>query len=312
MTMRRFAIATAFALMGAGAQAQGFSIESCDSVSTFDAVPARAITLNQQATEVMLALGLEGHLIGTAYLDDEIPTQWADAYSGIPVLAEGYPAREVVLAEDPDFLFAGFASAFNERNLGLEAEWHDMGVGTYVVHAECRNLHPADQPMTTESIFIDLARIGALFGVEEEAAEIAEGIAARLDAVASSAPGEGLRAFLYDSGADTAFTAGCCGAPGLLLESVGFENIAGNVEGRWADLAWEAVVTADPDVIVLIEAEWSTAEEKRQHMLNDPVLSELDAVRNERFITVPFSETLLGLRFVDGVERIVAALVEGV
>lgn len=309
MIMRRFAIAAAFALIGAGAQAQDVSIESCESVSRLDAVPSRAITLNQQATEVMLALGLEDHLIGTAYLDDAIPAQWADVYGTIPVLAEGYPAREVVLAEDPDFLFAGFASAFNDRNLGFEGEWQEIGVATYLVHAECRNLHPADQRMTTESIFIDLERIGALFGVEDRAAGIADDIQARLEAVATV--GEGVTAFLYDSGTDTALSAGCCGAPGLLLESVGFENIAGDVEGRWVDLAWEAVVAADPDVIVLIEAEWSTAEEKRQHLVSDPVLSELDAVRNGRFITVPFSETLLGLRFVDGVERIAAALAEG-
>src|SRR5690606_31760065 len=158
------------------------------------------------------------------------------------------------------------------------SEWRDIGVATYLVHAECRNLHPADQRMTTESVFVDLDRIGALFGVEERAGELAADIRERLQAAATEAPGEGLTAFLYDSGTDTAFSAGCCGAPGLLMESVGLENIAGDVEGRWADLAWEAVAAADPDVIVLIEAEWSTAEEKRQHLLTDPVLSELDVV----------------------------------
>ncbi|GGA58032.1 ABC transporter substrate-binding protein [Pelagibacterium lentulum] len=309
MTMRKLALAFSLSLFATGAMAQNLTIESCDSVSTLDAVPSRAITLNQQATEVMLALGLEDHMIGTAYIDDAIPEQWLEAYNSVPVLAERFPAREVVLAEDPDFLFAGFASAFNDRNLGAESEWHDIGVATYLVHAECRNLHPADVRMTTDSIFIDIERIAALFGVEAEGEAIAADIETRL--AAAGRPGEGLKAFLYDSGTDTAFSAGCCGAPGLLLETAGFENIGADVEGRWADLAWEAVVTAEPDVIILIEAEWSTAEDKRNHLLNDPVLSELEAVREERFIVVPFSETLLGLRFVDGVERLAAALSEG-
>ncbi|WP_196260527.1 ABC transporter substrate-binding protein [Pelagibacterium limicola] len=308
MTIGKLALAAAIALVAGGAQAQGLSIESCDSVSTLDATPSRAITLNQQATEVMLALGLEGQMVGTAYIDDAIPEQWAQAYASVPVLADRYPAREVVLAQDPDFLFAGFGSAFNDRNLGAESEWQEIGVATYVVHAECRNLHPADRRMTTESIFIDLERVAALFGVEVEGEAISADIRARLQAVGRS--GEGLKAFLYDSGTNTAFSAGCCGAPGLLLETVGLENIGGEVEGRWADLAWEAVMTADPDVIVLIEAEWSTAEDKRNHLLNDPVLSELEAVKSGRFIVVPFSETLLGLRFVDGVERLAAALAQ--
>ena len=92
------------------------------------------------------------------------------------------------------------------------------------------------------------------------------------------------------------------------MESVGLTNIAANVEGRWADLAWEAVVTADPDVIVINDAGWSTAEEKIAYMEADPVLSQLRAVKEQRYVTVPFSETILGVRFVDGVERLAAGL----
>lgn len=307
--MKRTSLAlAALALATLPSVAQDLTIESCETVSSFSAVPSRVITLNQQATEIMLALGLESHLVGTAYLDDAIPKRWRAAYEGVPVLAAEYPAREVVLAQNPDFLFAGFNSAFGEKALGSQQEWNDLNIGTYLVNAECRNLHPANVALTTEPIFIDLERIGALFGVEDKAAEIATDIRTRLEAVAGNNPGQGRRAFLYDSGTDTAFSAGCCGGPGLLLSSVGLENTAANVEGRWADLAWEAVVTANPEVIVLIDAEWSTAAEKIAHLKADPVLSTLDAVRNERFVTVPFSATLLGVRFVEGVEDLGAQL----
>ena len=63
-------------------------------------------------------------------------------------------------------------------------------------------------------------------------------------------------------------------------------------------------MAADPDVILLIEADWSTAADKRAYMEADPVLSELRAVKEGRFVTVPFSETLLGMRFADGVENL--------
>lgn len=306
--MKPLPLALALVLLAAPAVAQERSIESCETVSTFPAVPERVITLNQQATEIMLALGLEAQMIGTAYLDDEIPERWRAAYEAVPVIADEYPAREVVLAANPDFLFAGFASAFADTALGAQQGWNEIGIGTYLVHAECRNLFDGTEPLTTDPLFTDLERIGALFGVEDRAEALAGGLHARFAAVADADPGAGQRGFLYDSGDDTAFSAGCCGAPGLLLDSVGLQNIAAGVEGRWADLAWEAVVEADPEVIVLVDAEWSTADEKIAHLHADPVLSELAAVQAERFVIVPFSATVLGVRFIEGVEDLGAAL----
>ena len=85
-------------------------------------------------------------------------------------------------------------------------------------------------------------------------------------------------------------------------------NIAADLEGRWVDLAWERVVQANPDVIVLIEADWSGAAEKRAYMEADPVLAELDAVRDGKFMTIPFSQTVLGMQFADGVDNLSAQL----
>ena len=49
-----------------------FDLENCGLVQTIEDVPQRAVTMNQGATEVMLALGLEGSMVGHAWLDDEI------------------------------------------------------------------------------------------------------------------------------------------------------------------------------------------------------------------------------------------------
>lgn len=295
-------------LIGGMAQAGPVTIDSCAGSHTYDAPPARAVTLNQQATEVMLALGLENRMAGTAYMDDDIPAQWRDAYAKVPVLAEKYPASEVVLAAEADFLFAGFSSAFSEDNLGAADKWRGLGIGTYVADASCKSFHPKDRPLTVEPILKDIETIGKIFGVEDRAAELAAATMARLEAVKGRAAGAGQTAFLYDSGDDTPFSIGCCGGPALVAETVGLENISGDLEGAWVDLAWERVVAADPDVIVLIEADWSSAAEKRAYMEADPVLAELTAVKEGRFVTVPFSQTLLGMQFADGVESLNAQL----
>lgn len=308
MTLKSLLLVSSLALLATPAFAVDRSIDSCGTVSTFEAIPTRVITLNQQATELMLALGLEGNLIGTAYMDDTIPERWQAAYDSVKVISDRYPAREVVLAENPDLLFAGFASAFGEKATGPQAEWNALGIPTYLVEAECRDKHPPTVKLTTAPLFTDLERLGALFSVEDRAKVIADDIQSRLDAVAGANPGAGRTAFLFDSGTETAFSAGCCGAPALLMEAVGLKNISDGVEGRWADLAWEAVATAKPEVIVLIEAAWSSSAEKIEFLKADPVLSELDAVKNERFVVIPFSATLLGVRFVEGVEQLGADL----
>jgi iron complex transport system substrate-binding protein len=306
--MKTLSLSLAVILAAGSAHADPVTIESCAGAHTYETTPTRVVTLNQQATEVMLALGLEGSMVGTAYMDDEIPVQYADAYNTVPVLAERYPAREIVLAAEPDFLFAGFASAFSEDNLGEAQYWRDLGIGTYVVNASCRTLNPDDVPLTTQPIFTDIEVIGQIFDVEDRASALIAEMEARLDAVQENANGTGMSVFLYDSGDDTPFSIGCCGGPALVASMVGLESISADVPGTWVDLAWERVVAADPDVIILIEADWSSAAEKRAYMEADPVLSQLRAVREGRFITVPFSQTLLGMQFADGVENLNAQL----
>src|SRR5690606_25561868 len=137
----------------------------------------------------------------------EIPAQWRTAYDSIDTHYEEVPAREVVLATNADFLLSGFVSAFRDEQLGSQQEWHDLGVGTYLVNSECRNIYDGTEPMTTDPIFVDIERLGALFAVEERAGEVAADIRARLDAIRDDNAGEGLTAFLFDSGTDTPYSA---------------------------------------------------------------------------------------------------------
>lgn len=297
-------------LIASAAAADPVTVDNCGTPHSYDTAPTRAITLNQQATEVMLALGLEDAMVGTAYLDDTIPSQWQDAYDSVPVLAEKYPAAEVVLANEPDFLFAGFSSAFAEDNLGDAQKWHDLGIGTYLVDASCKAKHPKDVPLTIAPILKDIEVIGDIFDVADRADALIADTQSRIEAVQNDPAGAGRTAFIYDSGTDTPYSIGCCGGPALVAKSAGLTSISAEVEGTWVDVAWETVVAADPDVIVLIEASWSTAAEKRAYMENDPVLGQLSAVKAGRFVTVPFSETLLGMRFADGVENVNAQLAE--
>ena len=81
---------------------------------------------------------------------------------------------------------------------------------------------------------------------------------------------------------------------------LGEENLYIYLDKGWDNVAWEKVVEADPDVIVLADASWSTATSKQAYLESDPVLSQLRAVKNKAYVTIPFSESTPGIRLVDG------------
>lgn len=287
---------------GADAAAFPVTIVNCDIEATYEAAPSAAVTMNQAATEIMLALGLADSMVGTAYLDDEILPELADAYAAIPVLSEGYPSSEVLLAAEPDFVYGSYRSAFGPDAAGDRDGLAGAGIGSYNSPAACPD-RPADFVLTTDVMFQEIADIGTIFGVSDRA----EALIAEQQALLDGAQFDGaadVTVAWWDGGLDAPSVGACCGAPGLLMRALGVANVFEELPGGWADASWEAFVDADPDVIIIIDAEWSTADDKIAHLRNDPALSAMAAVEGERFVIVPFSATTPGVRVVPAIAQL--------
>jgi iron complex transport system substrate-binding protein len=283
------------------------TIENCGLTFTYAKPPQRAVALNQHATEVMLALGLEDHMVGTAYLDDQILSKYQAAYSQIPVLAGQYPSLEVLLSVEPDFIYGGFPSAFQEEAAGPQSDLLDLGINSYLTSGNCK---PAGSAFSLDDVYADILNIGRIFGVEARAEALIAEIQASLTEVqaAVASVDTPLRVFLYDSGDDAPYTAACCGTAGLIIELAGGWNIFDDVAGNWGTVSWEEVIARDPEVIVLIEAEWSTAEEKLELLKSNPALAGLTAMKEEQIVVLPFSYTTAGIRNALAVRQLAEAL----
>lgn len=290
---------------------RNFPVEltSCGHTSTITARPTRAVTLNQGATEVVLALGLEDQLAGTAYLDDEVPAKWRAAYDEVPVLSKEYPTHEVMLEARPDFVYASYASAFDRSVAGTRDSLDEAGTGSYLSPFGCDDEGQRSTP-SFEAVWSEIDTVAAAFGVPERAATFRARQRTTLDEVAATRAGKGIDVFWFDSGDKTPFVGAGGGGPQLILDAVGATNIFADIDGGWADGNWEDVIAADPDVIVLADASWSTAADKISYLENDPVLSQLRAVRARAFITIPFSESTPGVRLADGAESVSNQLAE--
>lgn len=275
------------------------TISSCGFSSTITAKPRRAVTLDQGATDVALALGLGDQLVGTAYLDDVVPDKWKAVYDSIPVLAKEYPTHERLLAARPDFVYASYASAFDPKVAGTQSELAAQKVGFFLSVYGCDD-KKKQPPTSFEGVWGEIDSIAKAFGVPERAAAIRTEQEKELARLRATDAGKGVRAFWYDSGTKTPYVGVGNGGPQLVLDAVGATNVFADVAGTWANGSWEKVVAADPDVIVLADASWDSAAKKIAYLEKDPVLRKLRAVREKRFVTLPFSESTPGVRLVDG------------
>lgn len=257
----------------------------------FPEAPKRAVTLNQHATEVMLALGLESSMVGTAYLDDAILPEFQDKYEDIPVLSDKYPSKEVFLNASPDFAYAGWQSAFTPETLGTRGDLAAQGVMTYV--QESSNTPKA----TLEDVYQDILNIGKIFRVQDRAESLVEEIRGELHTIQAQigTVDQPLKVFVYDSGEDKAFTAANTYLTSL-INQVGGQNIFDDIDKGWAEVSWEEVVHRNPDVIIIVDYGNTTVEQKKERLMSLSSLADVKALREQRFIVLPLSAAAEGVR----------------
>lgn len=290
------------------ASAYPLTIDNCGTEVTFDQAPEKVLAIKSTSIEMMLALGLEDRLIGTAFPDGEYAEQWASRGDGIPLISDKVPGQEATLDLEPDLVYAGWESNVTADGAGDRATLSSLGVNTFVSPSACQEPGYQPDPLTFDDVFADIEQIGAVFDVPDAAADLVSDLEERLDAVV---PDErGLTALWFSSGSDTPFVGAGIGAPQMMMDAAGLTNIAADVDETWSSLSWEAVVDANPDVIVLVDSAWGSTEKKIGVLETNPVTAQLPAVVNQRYLVVPFPAGEAGVRNVEAVESLVAQLEE--
>lgn len=279
--------------------ATGFplTLENCGVEVTLDAPPERIVTIKSSATEMVLALGAGERVVGTGFPDGPAPADLADEAGALPVLSDKVPAAEVVLEALPDLVYAGWESNLTAEGAGDRATLADLGVATYVSPSACKD--PAHRPerLTFDDVFAEITETAALLGVPDAGAAL---VAEQREQLTAVEPDDrGLTALWYSSGTDVPYVGAGIGAPQMLLDAVGLTNIAAGVPDTWASFSWEQVAQDDPDVIVLVDSAWNSAEKKRELLATSPATANLTAVRAERYLVVPFAASEAGVRNVE-------------
>ncbi|WP_297106406.1 putative F420-0 ABC transporter substrate-binding protein [uncultured Devosia sp.] len=280
------------ALPAQAATTYPLTLDNCGFTVTIEAPPERVVTIKSTATELLLSLGLGDHIVGVGFQDGPLPPHLALGGAGIPVLSDKLPSQEVVLEVEPDFIYGGWESNFAADGAGERPTLANLGVATYVAPAACRSIKPAK--LSFDQLFAEIEEMGMIFDAEDAAYRLIAEQRATLSAIQPDP--RGLTALWYSSGTKTPYVGAGHNPPAMIMEALGLENIYDNVEEGWTSASWEAIVDANPDVIVLVDAVWNSAEQKKTLLAENPITSQLDAVVNKRYLIIPFPAAEAGVR----------------
>jgi len=303
-------IPTAAALcLASGFAAAETTVQSCNRTVTFDAPPERAISNDVNLTEMMLALGLADRMVGYTGISG-----WKTLDEGmragveqLPELSALYPSKEVLVGADADFFFAGWNYGMKVGGEVTPETLAPFGIDVYELTESCAHIMERDKA-SIEDMYTDLLNLGTIFDVQDRATALVDGYRAELAAVtAELATSEPPRVFVYDSGEDTPFTAGRYAMPTALIEAAGGRNIMDDFEKSWATVTWEEVVERNPEVIMIVNYGEVTAAQKRAFIMSNPAFANLDAVKNDRFVTLEYVQATPGPRNIEAIKTLADA-----
>ena len=263
---------------------------------SFSKENVRAVSTSQFTTEILLAIGAENQILGTAYLDDEILPELKEKYDKIPVLSKGAPTKEQFYALNPNFL-TGWKSIATPKNLGTVEELKENGVEVVFTKSQ--------DTSKIEDIYDDIIMFGNIFNLKDNAENVVENMKKDIEKVKENNRNKKkIKVFAYDSQESAPFVVGGNGIGNTLIEIAGGENIFKDTNFSFGVGTWEKVLDENPEAIIVVDYGNISYENKIKYLKKSSPISQLEAVKNNRFIRIPLSYISAGIKASKGIEII--------
>ncbi|WP_428423693.1 ABC transporter substrate-binding protein [Pararhizobium sp.] len=318
--------AAAFAVAGfttpaaAASTAYPLTITNCGQTVSFDKAPQKVVSIGQGMTEILFSLGLADKIAGTAVWVGPVLPAFAEANKTIKRLADNDPSFESVVGVEPDLVAAEFEwHVGTQGSVGKREQFSGLGINTYVSPTDCVakiNTDGGDgvrrELFTMDLIYQQIGELAQIFDIQDRGdALIADLKKREADAVASIGAAKlgALPVVFWFSSKEVqgdAFIAGKNSAPAYILKALGAKNVV-TTEEEWPLVGWETIAEANPSVIVIatMDRRRYAADDpavKIDFLEKDPVTSQLDAVKNKRFVEMDAQSMNPTIRTIDGIE----------
>ncbi|EOH94352.1 ABC transporter substrate-binding protein [Enterococcus pallens] len=268
------------------------TIKNYDRTIQINKVPESVITMGPNTTELFCQLGLADKVIGNTLNNHSrgpLP-EYKEDYEKIPELTHGSATREAVLSSGADFIY-GIDWEFGSEGLSLD-ELSENGMTVYQNSAK-----------TIDEVYQEITDIGTIFQVEEQAESFIQKQKDRLQTVADKSPNEPVKVLVYDSGDSGIFTASGSNYESRLIEAAGGINLfEDQKEKDWITVSSEEVLERQPEVILVHDYDQPSLDEKIAAIKADPALSQLEAVKKNRIVSMSLENALPGPRLAETVE----------
>ncbi|MCK4323689.1 MAG: ABC transporter substrate-binding protein [Armatimonadetes bacterium] len=262
---------------------------------TLNKPPQRIISLSPNLTEMLLLVGAGQQLAGrTDFCDYPAEAQAKPSIGGII-----NPSLERLVSLEPDLVLAarGVAAAFLDRLEEMQIPF--LGY----------------DPQTLDDVIALVRRIGRITGHDQQADEAAAALAERKASVAAQHRGaDNKLRVLFVLSRDPLFVSGATSFVDDMMGTCGARNAIRDVSTidktrPWPQASREAVVAADPQLVIIAQRHGVQQPETSQAILTQlqrlPAWREVAAVKagqvhliNDDLVTIP------GPRLIEGLEEI--------
>lgn len=323
------ALTITFAFIGhAGAMAATqypITLDNCGATVTITKAPERAVGLGQNSAEIMLLLGLQDKMVGTAFWPSKVLPELAEANAKVKLLTVEFPTFESILAENPDFVAAALPSLIGPTSKVAKREDFDkVGVPSYISPSTCLSTDKVkneygsrEQLWNMALLYREIDELSQIFDVADRGQALIADFKKREAALRASVSKDGKTlsyVFWFSSQSPTAdaYLGGKNAASGFIADLLGGRN-AVDAEAEWPTLGWESIIDTNPDIIVVANLdrnrwELDKPEAKIKFLTSDPAVSQISAVKNNAIVVMDGQAMNPTIRTIYGAEQVAQQL----
>lgn len=304
------------AAAGEGRTSYPLTIENCGTTVTITAAPTRTVSLDQDSTEILLSLGLQDRMVGTASWTDPVLPALADANAAVPRLADNAPTYEVLMGADPDFVTASFGRHFKEGGVVTRDRLASSGIPSYLAPSDCDNGKSVNggtgqrtTPLTVDTLYTEIRELATIFDVQSRGDKLIADLTSRAAAATQGMDFSGASAAFWFADTKTPYVAGGLGWAQMLASMTGMTNVYAGRTDDWPGVGWESMVAAQPSVLVVGDLQrdrfpGDRLNDKLTFLTQDPLARTIPAVQTNSIIALHGAELNPSIRFVDALEKI--------
>ncbi len=301
------------------------TLDNCGAKVTIQKAPERAIGLGQNSAEILLLLGLQDRMAGTAFWPSKVLPQLAEANAKVQLLTVEFPTFESILAENPDFVAAALPTLVGPSSkVAKREDFEKVGVPAYLSPSTCLSTEKVkseygsrDQLWNMDQLYREIDELSQIFDVADRGQALIADLKAREAALrASVSKGDKKLSYVFwfssPSPSADAYLGGKNSASGFIADVLGGRN-AIDAEAEWPTLGWESIIAANPDVIVVANLdrnrwELDKPEAKIKFLTSDPAVSQIAAVKNKAIVVMDGQAMNPTIRTIYGAEQVAGQL----